>query len=51
MIVNTNSIVQNVIQNKNRIIKDVNVNVKITVSAKMIAIKTLADVSARIVSI
>ena len=51
MIVNTNSIVQNVIQNKSRTIKHVNVNVKITVSAKMIVIKILAHVSARIVSI
>ena len=38
VIINTNSIVQHVIQNKNLIIKQVNVNVKIIVGAKKIIV-------------
>ena len=38
VIINTNSIVQHVIQNKNLKIKQVNVNVKIIVSAKKIIV-------------
>ena len=44
MIVNANSIVQHVIQNKNRIIKHVNVNVKIIVSANKNIVEILAHV-------
>ena len=44
MIVNANSIVQHVIQNKNRIIKHVNVNVKIIVSANKNIVGILAHV-------
>ena len=49
VIVNANSIVQHVIQNKNGLKKHVNVNVKIIVSAKKIIF--LAHVFVRIVSI
>ena len=38
VIVNTNSVVQFVIQNKNGIIKHVNVNVKIVISVKNITV-------------
>ena len=51
MIVNANSIVQHVIQTKNGIIRHVNVNVKITVSAENILVETLAHVFVRIASI
>ena len=34
MIVNTNSIVQHVIQNKNGVIKHVSVNIKVVISVK-----------------
>ena len=51
MIVNVNSIVQYVIQIKSGIIKRVNVNVKIIVSAKNIKVGILAHVFVRIVSI
>ena len=51
MIVKVNSIVQHVIQIKNGIIKHVNVNVKIIVSAKKITAGNLAHVFVRIVSI
>ena len=44
MIVNAYSIVQHVIQNKNGIIKHVNVNVKIIVSAKKIIGGILAHI-------
>ena len=47
MIVNANSIVQHVIQIKNGIIKHVNVNVKIIVSAKEIIVGILAHVLVR----
>ena len=51
MIINANSIVQHVIQIKNRTIKHVNVNVKIIVSEKKIVIGILAHVFMRMVSI
>ena len=44
VIVNTNSIVQRVIQIKNRIIKYVNMNLKIIVSEKRIIVGILAHV-------
>ena len=44
VIVNANSIVQHVIQSKNGIIKDVNVNVKNIVSVKNIIVGILAHV-------
>ena len=50
VIVNANSIVQYVIQIKNRIIKHVNVNVKIIVRTKKITVAILANVCVRIVS-
>ena len=49
MIVNVNSIAQYVIQVKNGIIKHVNVNVKIIVSARKIIIGILAHVFVRMV--
>ena len=51
MIVTANSIVQRVIQSKNGIIKHVNLNVKIIVSAKMIIVGILAHIFVRIASI
>ena len=51
MIVNVNSIVQYVIQIKSKIIKHVNVNVKIIVHAKKIIVGILAHVFVRIASI
>ena len=48
---NTNSIVQHVILMKNGIIKHVNVNVTIIVSAKKIIVGILAHVFVRIVSV
>ena len=51
VIANANSIVRNVIQIKNGIIKHVNVNVKITVIAEKIAVGILANVLVRIASI
>ena len=51
MIINANSIVQHVIQIKNRTIKHVNVNVKIIVREKKIVIGILAHVFMRMVSI
>ena len=51
MIVNANSIVQYVIHIKNGIIKHVNVNVKIDVSAQKIIVGILAHVFVRIASI
>ena len=50
-ILNANLIVQHVIQIKNGIIKHVNVNVKITISAKAIIVRILTHVIVRIVSI
>ena len=50
VILNANSIVQIVIQNKNRIIKHVNVNVKSFVRAKQIIVGILAHVFVRILS-
>ena len=44
VIVNANSIVQNVIQIKNGIIKHANVNVKIIISAKMIIVRMLPSI-------
>ena len=49
--VNSNSIVQRAIRIKNGIIKHVNVNVKIIVSAKKIIVGILAHVFVRVVSI
>ena len=49
--VNANSIVQHVIQIENGIIKHVNVNLKIVVSAKKIIVGILAHVYVRIASI
>ena len=51
MIVNANSIVQYVIQIKNGIIKHVNMNVKVIVSAKKIIVGILGQVFVRLVSI
>ena len=51
VIVNANSVVQYVIQIKNGIIKHVNVNVRIIVSAKKITFGILPHVFVRIVSI
>ena len=42
--VNTNSIVQHVIQNKNGVTKHVNVNVKVIITVKIIILGILADV-------
>ena len=50
MIVNANSIVRNVIEIKDGIIKNVNVNVKINVHAKNIIVRILVYVFVRIVS-
>ena len=50
VIVNENSVVQYVIQIKNRIIKHVNVNVKIIVRTKKITVGILAHACVRIVS-
>ena len=51
MIVNANSVVQHVIQIKNKIIKHVHVNVEIIVSAKMIIVGILTHVLVRIANI
>ena len=51
VIVNANSIVQHVIQIKNRIMKHVNVNVKIIINTKKIVVGILAHVFVRIESI
>ena len=50
MIANANSIVQHVIQIKKRIIKHVNVNVKVTINAKKILVGILTHVFVRTVS-
>ena len=51
MILNANSIVQHVIQSKNGVIKHVNGNVKIIISAKKIIVIILVHVFVRIASI
>ena len=51
MIVNANSIVQNVIQIKNEIRKHGNKNVKIIISAKKVIVGLLAHVFVRIANI
>ena len=51
MIVNAISIVQHVIQIKNRIIKHANVNVKIMISAKKIIVRILAHIFVRTTTI
>ena len=51
VIVNAISIVQHVIQIKNRIMKHVNVNVKIIINTKKIIVGILAHVFVRIESI
>ena len=51
VIVNAISIVQHVIQIKNRIMKHVNVNVKIIINTKKITVGILAHVFVRIESI
>ena len=51
MIVNANSIVQHVIQINNGIIKHINVNVKIIVSAKKIIVSILSHVFVRTANI
>ena len=51
MIVNANPIVQHVLQNKNRIIKHVNVNVKVITSMKKIIVGILVHVFVRKVGI
>ena len=51
MIVNANSIVQNAIRTKNRIIKHVNTNVKTIVNAKKIIAGIQAHLVVRTVSI
>ena len=51
MVVNASSIVQPAIQIKNGILKHVNANVKIIVSAKRIIVGVLAHILAKMVSI
>ena len=51
MIINSNSIVQLVIQNKNRIMINVNVSVKSIAHVKKIITRILANVFVRIVGI
>ena len=51
VIVNANSLVQHIIKIKNGIIKHVNVNVKIIISAKKIIVGMVAHVFVRIASI
>ena len=51
MTVNPNSVVQHVIQNKNGMLKHVNMNVKIIISVKKIIAGILAHVFLRMVSI
>ena len=51
VIVNANSIAQHVIQIKNGIIKDANVNFKIFINVKEIIVGILAQVFVRIASI
>ena len=51
MIVNANSIVQHVIQIKNGIMKHVNVNINIIISAENIIVGILAHVFVRIANI
>ena len=51
MIANVNLIVQHLTQNKNGVIKHVNVNVKIILSAKKTIVVILAHVFVRIVNI
>ena len=48
LMVSVNSIIKNVIQIKNRIMKDVNVSVKIIVHAKKIIVGILANIFVRI---
>ena len=50
MIVNANSILRNVIQIKNRIKNHVNVNVKVSISAKNIIVEILAHAFVSIVN-
>ena len=51
VIINANSIVEHLIQIKNRVIKHVNVNVKIVISAKKIIVGILEDTFVRRASI
>ena len=51
MIVNANSIVQHVIQIKNRIIKHVNKNVKVIINRKTIIVGVVVHVFVKTVSI
>ena len=51
VIINANSIVEHLIQIKNRVIKHVNVNVKIAISAKKIIVGILGDAFVRRASI
>ena len=51
MIVNANSIVEHVIQIKNKIIKHVSVNVKIIIHAKEFTVGILAQILVRMISI
>ena len=51
VIVNTNSIVPYIIQTKNEIIKHVNMNVNVIVSAKKVIVGILAHALVRIASI
>ena len=51
MILKENSMVQHVIQIKNKIVKHVNVNIKFIAHAKKIIVQTLAHVFVRIISI
>ena len=48
MLLNTNSIVQHVIQIKNKVMKHASVNVKIIISAKKVIVGILAHVFLRI---
>ena len=49
-IINGRLIVQHIVQNKNEIIKHVNVNIEIIISAEKIIVRILVHVSLRIVS-
>ena len=51
MILKENSMLQHVIQIKNKIVKHVNVNTKFIAHAKKIIVQTLAHVFVRIISI
>ena len=51
LILNASSIKQHIVQNKNGIIKHINVNLKVIVNATKIIVGILADIFVRIASI